>query len=126
MIAETGMLAVIATVTAAIAFIIKTMDSENETAFKALNLLAAAVFAVVFFLENATIAMYAAIIWAIIAILFFFFGQHSESPLKGWNEELWHGPKPKPKRKRKPREKKPEDGTASSSDSGSTPVWPWG
>ena len=126
MIAETGMLAVIATAMAAVAFIIKALDSENETAFKALNLLAAAAFAVVFFLENATIAMYTAIIWAIVAILFFFFGQRSESPLKGWNEELWQSHKAKPKRKRKPREKKPENGTPGSSDSGSTPIWPWG
>jgi len=126
MLAETGLLAVIGTVIAAVAFIVKSLDEENETAFKALNLLAAVIFAAVFFLENAQLAMYTAIIWAIAAIIFFFAGQRSESPLRGWNEELWQiRSKPKPKKRRKPREKKPEDGSGSTSSDGTTLVWPW-
>lgn len=126
MLAETGMLAAIAAIIAMVAFIVKTLNYENETGFKALNFLAAIVFGIVFFFESASLAMYAAIVWAIIALLFLLFGQRNEAPLKGWNEELWQRQKAKPKRKRKPKEKKPEDGTSSGSGESNTPLWPWG
>ena len=121
MIAETALLSTIAIVIAIAGFLAKALDSGNETAFKALNLLAAALFAIVFFLENATIAMAAAIVWALAALLFIIRGPNREQ-LRGWDEELWTSHKKQIiKKKRKPREKKPEQ----ASDEGGAKIWPW-
>ncbi|GEM_PF-3233048 len=124
MIIETGLIIAIATVLAFVAFLVKELDWGNEKAFRALNFLAAALFAIAFFFENAKVAMAVAIVWAIVAVISILRGnKSSEAPLRGWDDEFFPRGSKKPiKKKHKQREKKTAE---KKGEEQTNTVWPW-